>query len=228
MVERMFKKGLVLGIIILFISVGIQPAFAVDIPEKVEVEPKDYLFETMVAIANNPDVQELFEEYENNINFDYDGKYIFRQLLFRNPKLLCSMVFTKPDITTQYLDEIYNQGIELVDIFGEEKALEMLELVEITNTELLDDFNNIIMNDEELSNRISTLIELNEDNSTICEILLILALIGFVKMFIFGTLVYRLGDFPLLYDYFLSRLNLVEVRFAIVGILVYRFDCIEY
>ena len=98
-------------------------------------------------------------EYNHNIfNFDYSGKYIFRQLLFRNPELLFTILFSKPKITTQYLDKAYNQGIELVNIIGEEKVLEMLDSIEITNTKLLDDLNNIIINDKELNNRILKLI----------------------------------------------------------------------
>jgi hypothetical protein len=228
MIERMYKKGLVVGIIVLFVGVGVQSAFAVDIPEKEEIEPKDYLFETIIAIANNPDVQDLLEEYEHNFfNFDFNNKYVFRTLLFKNPELLCSMIFTKPVITMKYLDNTYNQGIELVDIFGWEKSLEMLDSVEFTNPELLDDLNNIILNNEEIFNRVSTLAELNEDNSTICDIIFIFGIMGVVKMLIFGWGVYWLEDFPSLHDYFLTRLNLLEVRFAITAILLFHFNCIE-
>ncbi|MHA1969265.1 MAG: hypothetical protein ACW964_15875 [Candidatus Hodarchaeales archaeon] len=180
--KNMLSKILVMGVIFLFVGVGVQSAFAIDIPEKEEIEPKDYLFEFIVAIANNPDVQELFGENGNNaINLNFNNKNIFRQLLFRNPKLLCSMIFPKPEMTTQYLNKAYKQGIELINIFGEEKAIEMLGSIEVTNPELLDGLNNIIMNDEDLSNRISTLIELNGDNSTICNILFILIIITWIR-----------------------------------------------
>jgi hypothetical protein len=225
--KDMIVKALVLGVICLFIGVGVQPAFAVDIPETEEVEPKDYLFETIIEIANNPDVKDLFEEFENCINFDFNGKYIFRQLFFKNPELLCTIIFSKPEITTQYLDKTYNQGIELIAIFGEEKAYEILDSVEITNPNLLDDLNNIILNNEEIFNRVSTLAELNEDNSTICDIIFIFGIMGVVKMLIFGWGVYWLEDFPSLHDYFLTRLNLLEVRFAITAILLFHFNCIE-
>jgi hypothetical protein len=217
MVERMFKKGLVVGIIVLFIGVGVQPAFAVDKPEKEEVEPKDYLFETIIEICDNPEVKELFEGYEHNIfNFDYNGKYIFRQLLFKNPELLFSMIFTKPVITMKYFDETYNQGIELIDIFGEEKAYEILASVEISNPDIFNDLHNIVSNNEELSNRISTLEELNEYNENLCNILTIIVIAKTVKWMAY-TLIRNL--FPkntILYNIFHIRGEIALFFFLVV------------
>jgi hypothetical protein len=42
------KKGIVIGIIFLFVCFSFQPAFAVDIVEKEEIEPIDYLFDTII------------------------------------------------------------------------------------------------------------------------------------------------------------------------------------
>ena len=59
----------VVGITILFLGVGIQPAIAtVESKEDfIDVEPKDYLFQTIIDIANNPDVKDihsLLERYQ--------------------------------------------------------------------------------------------------------------------------------------------------------------------
>ena len=43
-----FKKGLIVGIIVLFIGVSVQPGMGTEIPDKIEVEPKDYLFQTII------------------------------------------------------------------------------------------------------------------------------------------------------------------------------------
>jgi len=145
MKKNFLSKTLVMCTVLLFVGVGAQSAFAVETPEKEEVEPQDYLYETIIAIANNPDVKELFEEHKNNIEFEFNNKYIFRQMLFKSPQILWPMVFTKTKTTTQYLDESYNQGLEIVEIFGEEKAFEMLDSVEITYSELIEDLNNIIL-----------------------------------------------------------------------------------
>jgi len=226
MKKDMLSKTLVLGVVVLFVCVGVQSAYAVDIPEKEEIEPKDYLFETIIAIANNPDVQELLEENKHNINnFDFDNKYIFRQLLFKNPELLSSLVFTKPKMTTQYLEKSYEQGIELVDIFGEEKGLEMLDSVELSNPELLDDLNNIIMNDEELSGRISTLSFLNNETNPICKILFILGIRAIVKVIVVDWLEYLFQNIPYLKLFFMVRSWMVLPQIFIITDLLTLFDC---
>jgi hypothetical protein len=226
MKKDMLSKTLVIGVVVLFIAISSQSAIAIDIPEKEEIEPKDYLFETLINIANNPEIQDLLEENKNNIdNLDFNNKYIFRQIFFKNPELLFSMVFTKPKMTTQYLDKSYNQGIELIEIFGEEKALEIIDTVKITNTELLDDINDIIMNDEDLSLRISTLIEMNNETNPICQVLFILGLRAIVK-----TIVLHMGEFifrnyPSLELFFMVRSWLVRPQVFIINDLLKIFDC---
>jgi hypothetical protein len=233
-----YKKILVVGIIVLFVSTSVQPAFAFKprisndastYNRKEEIEPKDYLFETIIKIAENPDVKELLEEYGyNSINFEFDYEYVFRQLLFKNPNLLFSIVFTNPKMTTRYYNKIYNQGIELIDIFGEKKALEMLESVEITNTKLLNDLNSIIMNDDELYNRISTLELLNNDTSSICDILFIIFWRTLFKLSFYEALLMMYILLPILSTYFFIRCALLFPQFIISIQLLIIFDCIEF
>jgi len=220
------KKIIVIGVIALFICVGFQPAFATepiistDITKE-DIEPKDYLFETIIEIANNPDVQDFLEEYENNIfNFDYNGKYIFRQLLFKNPELLFSMIFTKPVITMKYLDKTYHQGIELIDIFGEEKAYEILASVEISNPDIFNDLHNIVSNNKELSNRISTLEELNEYNENLCNILIILGFVKALKMMVYTQIRDFFPKNTILYNIFHIRGEIV-IFFLLVVVWLY-------
>jgi len=231
MVNRMYKRGLVVGIIILFVGVGIQPAFAVDIPEKEEIEPKDYLFETFIEIANNPDIKELFEKYGNNIyDLDYNYKGIFLKILFNNPKLLFSELFTKPKFTSDYLNFAFNQGCELVDVIGKEKALEMIKSVKFTNPEIVDEFQNIVLNDKELSNRITTLAELNEesweDTPIICFFLVYLLARSLIRAYFFLELHFIFfGDEE--GSFFVGIAYLYFQMMAIGLILGLEFDCIE-
>ena len=215
-----------MGVIVLFVGAGVQSVFAVNTTEKEEIEPKDYLFETIINIANNPNFKDLLEENEHNIiSCDFNNKYVFRQLLFKNPELLWSMVLIKPKMTTEYLNNIYNQGIELVDIFGEEKALEIMNSVELTNPELLDDLNNIITNDEELSDRISTLIDLNNETNPICKILFIIGFRAVIKWIVLDWLEALFQNVQYLRLFFMVRSWLVLPQVFIIYDLLTVFDC---
>ena len=144
------KKIIVIGIIALFVCFGFQSAFAVEPIKladisKVDIEPKDYLFETIVAFANNPEIEDLLEGYNHNIiNFNYDGRYIRRQLLFKDSELLFSIASTKLEITTQYLDKGYKQGLELIEIIGEGRIYEILDSVEISEYDIFADLYNAV------------------------------------------------------------------------------------
>ena len=225
MKKDLLSKTLVMGIVVLFIGIGVQSAFAVDIPEKEEIEPKDYLFETIVAISNNQDIQDLLDEYKDSFNFNLNNQYIFRQLFFKNPDLLCSMVFTKTKTTSKYLDNTYDQGVELVDIFGEKKTMEMLDSIELTNPELLDDLYQIIINDAELSNRISTLDEMNNETSSICKILFILGIRDLIKWMTLDWLEYIFYNVTYLRYFFMVRSWFVVPQVYIILDLLVVFDC---
>ena len=62
------NKMLVIGTIVLFLGVGVQPAIATVNPkEKIIFDTsKDYLFQIIIDIANNPDVMNLLEQYDND------------------------------------------------------------------------------------------------------------------------------------------------------------------
>jgi len=172
----MKKEILIVGTICLFIGVGIQPAFAVE-PVKTSkinnvenTNPKEYLFQTIVDIANNPDVNELLKRVDNGccnpIRFNFNNVDIYKKSLFNIPKLLLSMFFIKPSLTYNYLNSAYNRGCKLTNIIGDEKVNEIVKSVEVTNPEFFNELNYIIMNNDELSNRISILKEMNKELMT--------------------------------------------------------------
>jgi len=171
----MYKKGLVLAIIVLFTSASFQPIIA----EKNKIisvenesnygnvdfdEAKEYLFQTIIDISNNPEVKELLKQSNQRIfSSDYDFKDVFLQLLFKKPRLLKSILYTRPKMTIEYLDKSYNRGIEFVNIVGEEQALDILDSIKISNPDLLNEFNNIIKNNWELSYKELTLKTMNNN-----------------------------------------------------------------
>ena len=106
------------------------------------------------------------------------------------------MFFTKPSITYEYLDKYYDTGIEITNILGEDKALEIIETIKFTDTKILDELNNIIINDKKLSYKLFKLNEMNKelkpdtpyiDKLILCGILFIIATIGIV-VFIFSAI----------------------------------------
>ena len=168
-------KTLALGVVVLFIGVSYQPIIA-EKTKSVEKtsdynnidfdEVKEYLFQTIIDISNNPDVKNLFEQlkYDHKIfTSDYDYKSVSSQLFLKKPTLLLSILFTKPEITYEYLDKNYNRGIKCVNILGEKQALEMTDSIKISNPDLIDKLNNIILSDKELIDKILTLEIMNND-----------------------------------------------------------------
>ena len=233
-----FKKGLIVGIIVLFIGVSVQPGMGTEIPDKIEVEPKDYLFQTIIDISNNPDVRDLVEQVKNNdkvFKCDYNFVNVYLKLLLRNPRELFSMLFTKPSMTYEYLDLIYTKGFELLNVIGENEALEIIDSVESTNPDFFNEFNYIVMNDEELSYRISILNEMNEELNTnpplkiypiICAILLISTIPLIIIMNILDVLSIIFHFIPILSNMFDTWSFIVFDTLVGIGLLMMLvFNC---
>jgi len=160
---RIITKGLTAIIVLLFIGLAIQPSVTtVELKEEIiDVESKDYLFQTIIDIANNPNVKNLIER-DNNDFFKVDiDCSVYLKILFRNPRLFHSMIFTKPSLTPEYLDKNYNFGLEIKSILGEDKLQEIIESIKVTDKEVFNKLNSIIINNEELSSRIKILKEIN-------------------------------------------------------------------
>ena len=170
MYKKLFIKTLAVGVILLFLGIAIKPITSINITQDKEllvvenIEPKKYLFNTIIEIANTPEIKEILDLYNHKLfTSDYNYEGVFTQLVFKNPRLLFSLFFTKPSIAYDYLDFIYNNGIEVTNILGEDEAIDMMESAFIINPEVLHEINNVILNDEVLSNKISTLGEMNNE-----------------------------------------------------------------
>lgn len=162
---NLLKKATVIGIIFLFIGVGIQPAIATEQPkEKISIDSQmDYLFQTVIDIANNPDVKNLLDQNENNILGVNVDRIIYRKILFKNPILFFNLLITKPTDIDRYLNKCYKMGNKIINIIGEDKTLKIMESVEVTDTAIFDELDNIIKKDEVLSSKLTILKELNKE-----------------------------------------------------------------
>ena len=170
MKNNIFKKFLAAGIIALFIGIGIQPAIANEpivlskITKEEEINTKEYLFQTIIEIANNPEVKDLIDKNKAGlVNFDYNLRNMYLKLLFRNPRTFLSMLFTKPSMTTSYLDSTLNKGCNIANTIGEDNIYEITESITIKNPEFYDELNRIIMKNEELFQIVTTIKEMKED-----------------------------------------------------------------
>jgi len=132
---------------------------------------KDYLFETLVEISNNEDVNDLINNNNQNL-FPTNSNHRTFFPLRKNTN----------ELSVEHLDFLYNIGIKLIDRLGEDKFAEIMETVSIDKPDFTDELDKIIMGDSELVERISTLNKMNgeeitdfEDNPIICSIIGVIA-----------------------------------------------------
>jgi len=206
----------------------------------IDVEPKDYLFQTIIDIANNPEVKKLLENYKYDL-FEVDvDRSIYLKIFFSNPRIFFSMLFTRPSISYDYLDKCYNKGIEIINKIGENKVLEILESVGFSNTIFLDKIINIIRNDKELSIRMATLKQMNQEiqldsilkyHFVICFFLLIIIFVVALIANIYLILIYWLmdyGDFPKLFDFVYQRYRFWENMAIMMNGLWFDIGCAPF
>ena len=225
--KDLINNALVFGIIILFFGLAVQPGTATVQHEKIGKEPKEYLFQTIIDILNNKDIKNLFEQEKKNgffLDFDYNLRSLYRKLLFRDPNLLFRSIFTKPTITYEYLDTAYNQGCDLINIIGEDKALEIIESITIKNPNLSNKLSDILKNNVEINEKLTEIKTMNQQlNPTlpfegypiICVVLLVLLFTVSIPLASFFGLILFMSSHPFLGPFILGLFLLFS---AIVGI----------
>ena len=242
MKQRIICKGLAVAAIVLFLGLAVQPSIAVQSETEIEIEPKDYLFQTIIDIANNPDVKELIEQYDNDLFKVNIDRSVYRKLMLRNPRLLFNTLFTKPSISVEYLNKCYNNGVEITNILGEDKVSEIMENVEVTDRKLFDEFKNIITKDEELSNRLEILKEMNKEQyinseyQIICSVAMLLVIFSVAVLAIF-ELIFTIPIYILYYIGIPLSISLIPYLiitspFFLIGgysfYLLGEYDCIDF
>jgi hypothetical protein len=196
-------KTLVVGVIVLFIGVDIQPAIeTVELETEIDFEPKDYLFQILIDMANDPDVKDLLEKYRYDL-LEYNiDRSVYRKFLLRNPILFRSLLSSKPSMSVEYFQECYDKGIQIINTLGEEKTLELFESVGFKDKSVIQDFNKIIENDEVLSDKINNLATLDlelESTGIIEDLLLSVACLVFFIIFIPTFIIYAVIIIPIGY-----------------------------
>ena len=129
--------------------------------EQPDIEPKDYLFQTIIDITNNPDVKKLLEQHNYDLfKIDID-RSIYNIIFCRNPRLFYFLIFNKPSISQEYLNFVDTQGDKIIDVIGKDYAIEISESAELIDKTVLDEISSIIRNDKKLSENINNLNKLN-------------------------------------------------------------------
>jgi len=233
MKKEWLVKTLALGIVVLFISINYQPIIAektISVEKTSEnesydfEEAKEYLFQTIIDISNNPEVKEFLNEHKHDLiinnNNNYDCKNAIKKICSKNPKLLKSILFTKPEMTFEYLEKNYNRGLEIVDILGEEESLKIVESVK-TNPEFFVELKNIILNNKYLSDRITTIREINNELKSysifkpiFCFINFLLILHFAIRIIIFINL-YEITSFTIFNKITYFYYNMFVIPFAL-------------
>jgi hypothetical protein len=236
----MVSKGLTVAVIILFLSIGIQPAIATVEPEQeIEIESKDYLFQTIIDISNNPNVKELLDKYDNDLFEVNIDKSVYHKLLLRNPRLFRSLIFTRPSISIEYLNGCYNKGIEIINSLGVDKASDIVETMKITDKGMFDQLYNFIIIDEEILFRLETLKEINkeldyEDFPIICSVLgafIICSIIIFAPFEILFSILEAAGleiIYSILYLLTMPLLLPISIVYIIVAIIFFVLNCLNF
>lgn len=248
MQNKLFRKGLVVGVIFLFLGIAVQPITSIDIEqysnskqiEKIKQlnndEAKDYLFETIIKIANNNDVKDFLDQYEDKIiSSDFDFKGLFKMLLVKNPLLIFSILFTRPSMTYDFLEDIYNKGVEIVNIFGEDKVIEITKSSNFINKEIINELIYKTKDKKELSLKINELERLNSESkkdspfqnlSVICAILIILDIFFILSLAICLILILMMPG-KLLRGFLTTWFSIFFIQFYTVTYLIMLLKCIK-
>lgn len=163
MSKKIFKP-LAVGIIILFIGLAFQPAVSTNELIKEELKPNKYLFDTIIDIIKNPKIKNLFSQIKQDeiANSNY-FKTTLLKVLIKKPSLLISVFFNRPMMTNNYLTTSYYKGINAINIIGEDKSNEIISLLKSQKSDDINDLTNIILNDEELYEKILKLRIINSE-----------------------------------------------------------------
>ena len=230
-------KPIVIGVTLLMIGLIFQPAVATHEIKKQEVEPKEYVYESIIDIAKNIDVKNYFNNIEpNDINLNINIRWAFFKILLKNPRIITSMLLTKPTLSNNYLASVYDQGIEIVKIIGEEKSLNIVNSLRNKNPEIINDLSIIFNNDEEISQRISILGIMNNDvkpdepfsdNPVICTIFCGMTVMFVINAILILKMANDMGESSPLYQLLVTMVTVMIDIALINAAIAAEYSCWE-
>jgi hypothetical protein len=195
MSKKIFKP-LAVGILLLLIGIAFQPVVSTNELIKEEIKPNKYLFETIKEIINNPKIKNIFSQINHNeMIYSNNFKNSLVKSLIKKPGLIASLFFTRNMITNNYLTTTYNKGINTINILGEVKTNEIINLLKSSKSDVINDLTNIILNDEELYQNIlklkATNFETKPDGSFATTPILCIVLTSITIFFVIGAIFFK-------------------------------------
>ena len=236
--KKEILKSITIVVMLLLIGIAFQPAVSTNELKTKESEPKEYLFETIIDIAKNPDVENFLNQIDKDeINFKVNYRSVFFRILLKNPSLITSVFFKRPTMSYDYLNFAYHQGIEVVKILGEDKSIEIFNSVKKTNPEIINDLTKIINNNEALSLRISKLEIMNNEvkpdepfayDPIICAIFCSLTVLSVIAALTFLKIARNVGESSPIYT-LLRTMADVSMDIALINAAIAdNFDSCDY
>jgi len=192
------RKGLAIGIILLFVGVTIAPSVnftavnASNNKQENEISQKDLLFQTILDVANNREIQKIVfsSEMQGGVFFNTGMRF---------------SVFIPQVITKNYLNSAYRIGLILSKTVGVTRMHSILERYQLHNQGMQKEISAVIEKDVTLNNEIKQLSNSKcdcEDISgvtvwhfpVICTILaIILFFLTFIVLYLHvGTNIFRI------------------------------------
>ena len=195
MSKKIFKP-LAVGVILIFIGIAFQPAVSTNELIKEDLKPNTYLFDTVIEIIKNPKIKNVLSQIKQDeiVNSNY-FKTTLLKILITKPVLLASVFFNRPMITNRYLTNSYYKGINTVNILGETKTNEVINLLKSSNSDVINDLTNIILNDEELYQNVLKLkienSEITPDDSFSSNPLICTVFTSITVLFVIGAVFFK-------------------------------------
>lgn len=143
-----------------------------DVQKEEIIEPKQLLFQTLEDIVNDPEVNTFLSSHPvkielknklSSLSRSYEFRTLLLKLLFKNPRILFSIIRTKVTITDEYFDFAYTQGREILSALSNSELESMMTLVISKNSQTSTALSQIIMNKDNLEDKVMRLSSMNCD-----------------------------------------------------------------
>jgi hypothetical protein len=149
-----------------------------------EIDQKELLFQTIVDIANNKEIQKVI------LGSEIIGKR------FLDPSMRFS-VFTPPVLTEKFLKRMYTMGVILSKTISISKIHTLLEQYQVSNQAVQKEITAVIQKNAKLNGELTQLSELkcdceNENTTRLWHFPVVCILLTYLALFIW-PIVYRTG-----------------------------------